>query len=57
MREWKSKADINDRNWKYIPAAATDVAKTIKRVQKEMEELAAQTKEKPSVISIKRKMQ
>jgi hypothetical protein len=40
MAEWKSKADWKDRNWKYTPAAATDVTKTIARIKREMKELA-----------------
>ena len=34
---WQSKADWKNPNWKYIPAAQTDVAKTIARVRREME--------------------
>ena len=40
MKEWESKADWKDRNWKYVPAATTDVAKTIARIKREMKELA-----------------
>jgi hypothetical protein len=40
MKGWKSKADWKNPKWKYTPAAATDVAKTIARVQREMKELA-----------------
>lgn len=39
---WKTQANWKDRNWKYINAASTDVAKTIARVKQEME----QSKEK-----------
>lgn len=59
MAEWKSKASLNDRKWKYIPAAATDVAKTIARVKREMQELAkaeeeSQAKAKHVVTPIKK---
>ena len=40
MSTWKSKADWKDPNWKYIPAAATDVSRTIARIKKEMKEAA-----------------
>jgi hypothetical protein len=42
MAAWKSKADWKNPNWKYTPAAATDVAKTIARIKREMKELAEQ---------------
>lgn len=40
MTEWKSKADWKNPSWKYIPASATDISKTIARVKREMKELA-----------------
>ena len=40
MSTWKSKADWKDPSWKYTPAAATDVAKTIARIKREMKEAA-----------------
>jgi flagellar motor switch/type III secretory pathway protein FliN len=46
MKEWKSKADWRDPKWKYIPAAATDVSKTIARVRREMKELAGSQPQK-----------
>lgn len=39
---WKSKANLDNPNWRYVPAAATDVAKTIARVRREMRELQEQ---------------
>ena len=40
MSEWKSKASLENPDWKYTPTAATDVSKTIARVRREMKELA-----------------
>jgi hypothetical protein len=52
MAEWKSKADWKNPNWKYTPAAATDVAKTIARIKREMKEAAEQ---KPTqVVELKK---
>lgn len=45
MTEWVSKANWQNRNWKYVNAASTDITKTIARVRKEMKELAVQEKE------------
>lgn len=39
---WESKANWKDPKWKYVPAAATDVAKTIERVKREMKALEEQ---------------
>ena len=39
---WESKANWKDPKWKYVPAAATDVAKTFARIRREMKELAEQ---------------
>ena len=39
---WESKANWKDPKWKYVPAAATDVAKTIERVRREMKALEEQ---------------
>ena len=39
MKTWQSKANWKDPKWKYTPAAATDVAKTIARVRREMREI------------------
>jgi hypothetical protein len=50
MAEWKSKADWKDRNWKYTPAAATDVSKTIARIKREMKEIAERTPVKVSQL-------
>lgn len=38
-KQWQSKANWKDRDWKYIDAASTDILKTIERVKKEMEKL------------------
>lgn len=39
MSEWESKANWKDRSWKYTPASATDVSRTIARIKREMKEL------------------
>ena len=45
MREWKSRADWKDRDWKYVNAASTNISKTIARIKREMKELAEQAKQ------------
>jgi hypothetical protein len=45
MSDWKSKADWRDPSWKYVPAAATDISKTIARVKRELKEQAKEAQE------------
>lgn len=56
MTEWKSKANWKDPNWKYTPAAATDISKTIAKIKREMKEQAKQEEEKKAlrVVTIKK---
>ena len=44
--EWKSKANWKDPNWKYKHWYETNVYETIRRVQKEMDQLGI----KPTVL-------
>jgi hypothetical protein len=46
--EWKSKANWKDPKWKYKPSFATDVAKTIARVHREIKKLGIE----PNVVKI-----
>jgi len=56
MSDWKSKADWRDPSWKYVPAAATDISKTIARVKRELKEQAkeAQEHQNKKVFSLKK---
>ena len=49
---WQSKADWRNPDWKYTPAAATDISKTIARVKREIREL--QEKLPDRVVELKR---
>lgn len=39
QQQWQTQANWKDRNWKYVNASSTDIAKTIARVKKEMQQL------------------
>lgn len=38
-QQWQTQASWKNPNWKYINAASTNIAKTIARVRKEMQQL------------------
>jgi hypothetical protein len=56
MSDWKSKADWRDPSWKYVPAASTDISKTIARIRRELKELAKEEQDKRSlkIVSLKK---
>jgi hypothetical protein len=56
MSNWKSKANWKDPNWKYVPAASTDISKTIARVKRELKEQAKEEQDKRSlkIINLKK---
>jgi hypothetical protein len=56
MSDWKSKADWRDPSWKYVPAASTDISKTIARIRRELKEQAKEEQEQRSrkVFSLKK---
>jgi len=56
MSDWKSKADWKDPSWKYVPAASTDISKTIARVKRELKEQAKEEQDKRSlkIINLKK---
>lgn len=39
MNEWKSKADYRDPTWKYVKEDETDIRKTFRRVEREIQQL------------------
>lgn len=43
--KYESTADWRDPNWKYVPAAATDVARTFARIRRELKALDDKQKE------------
>jgi hypothetical protein len=49
MSNWKSKANWKDPSWKYVPAAATDISKTIARVKRELKEQAKEEQERRTI--------
>jgi hypothetical protein len=56
MSNWKPKANWKDPSWKYVPAASTDISKTIARIKRELKEQAREAQEQRTmkVVNLKK---